>query len=288
MPRIVAIGDNDVDCYASTGLMYPGGNCYNVSVLARRFGARSAYVGAMADDPAGRHMRRVLAAEGVETDRLRVVDGLTAYCVIGHRDGDREFLTYDLGVSRFAPDDADIAYLAGFDAAHVGRSSGLDGWLGAIAAQTALSYDFAVQHEADHIRAVAPLCWLAAVSTSELDKADALALARTIHAADARWVLATRGRQGAILVGEDGEREVAAHPVEATDTLGAGDTFIARTLVGLLRGEDPAATLAEAAKAAAATCTYFGAVGHGVPIDLPVAVESLHEAFRRRGTAAGE
>jgi fructoselysine 6-kinase len=50
--------------------------------------------------------------------------------------------------------------------------------------------------------------------------------------------------------------------VDAIDTLGAGDTFIARTLVGLLRGENPSEALEAAAQAAAETCTRTGAVGH--------------------------
>ncbi|WP_353646892.1 PfkB family carbohydrate kinase [Mesorhizobium sp. WSM2239] len=52
------------------------------------------------------------------------------------------------------------------------------------------------------------------------------------------------------------------------DTLGAGDTFIARVLVGLLEGEAPQSLLQAAADAAAHTCTYLGAVGYGVPIDV--------------------
>lgn len=223
----------------------------------------------------------------METTRLRIVEGHTAYCVIGHRDGDRVFLTYDLGVSRFVPGAEDIAYLGRFDAAHVGRSSGLDDWLGEFAAKTRLSYDFAVHHDPEHIRAVAPKCWLASVSTSDMAKPDALELANTIRAAGARWVLATRGQEGAILLGEDGQYEVPAATVAAKDTLGAGDTFITRTLIGLLRQEDPMNALGAAAEAAAQTCTYLGAVGYGIPIELPVSLEDLHEAFRRPETSAG-
>ncbi|KAB2865536.1 MAG: hypothetical protein F9K43_16945 [Bauldia sp.] len=66
MVRIAAFGDNDVDCYLSDGRMYPGGNCFNLSVFARRYGAGTAFVGAVAEDAAGRLMRATLAAEGVE------------------------------------------------------------------------------------------------------------------------------------------------------------------------------------------------------------------------------
>jgi len=54
-PRIVAFGDNVVDCYRDRQQMFPGGNCVNHAVFARRFGAETAYAGAVSDDaPAAR------------------------------------------------------------------------------------------------------------------------------------------------------------------------------------------------------------------------------------------
>ncbi len=272
---IVAIGDNDVDCYLADGRMYPGGNCLNVAVHARRAGARAGFVGAVAEDAAGRLMRQALAAEGVETARLRVVPGLTAYCVIGHRGAERLFLANDLGVSRFEPEAGDLDYAAGFDVAHVGQSSGLDPWLPAIAARTRLSYDFSTRREPDHRARIAPLCWLASFSLGDLDDPAAAAVIGEARAAGAAWVLATRGSAGAELHGQAGRFTVAADHVAAVDTLGAGDTFIAHTLVGLLAGDSPGAALAAAARAAAGTCGYMGAIGHGAPIDLPVPLPAV-------------
>lgn len=275
MVRIVAIGDNDVDCYLSTGQMYPGGNCLNVAVFARRFGADAAYIGSMADDAAGRHMRAALEHEGVAIDRLRVAEGITAYCVIGHVGAERVFLTYDLGVSRFSPDEDDVAALAHFDAAHVGQSSGLDAWVPDFAARTRLSYDFSTRLDPESMRRIGPCCWLATFSGGERSLPEIEALAAELRGQGATHVLATMGRRGALLVGPSGRHEAAARPVEALDTLGAGDTFIARTLVGLLQEEASDDILAAATEAAAQTCLYPGATGHGVPIDLPIDLSAL-------------
>ena len=248
MVRIVGVGDNDVDCYLSDGLMYPGGNCFNVSVFARRCGAAAAYVGAVGDDAPGRLIRHVLDTEGVDASHLRVVEGRTAHCVIGHVGGDRQFVSYDLGVSRFEPSRGDLDFIARHDAAHVYQHAGLDGCLGAISLATRLSYDFSTRREPDHRSRVAADWWLA-----------------SIYAAGARWVLATRGADGAVLSGNDGWHEITAAPATVVDTLGAGDSFIARVLVGLLRDESPDAVLQAAADEAARTCGYCGAVGYGVP-----------------------
>jgi len=270
MVRIVGVGDNDVDCYLADGQMYPGGNCFNVSVFARRYGAAAAYVGAVGDDAPGRLIRHVLDSEGVDASRLRVVEGRTAHCVIGHTGVDRHFVSYDLGVSRFEPCRDDLDFVARHGAAHVYQHAGLDDWLGALAAVTRLSYDFSTRREAEHRARVATHCWLASFSATEASTAELGALVEDMHTAGARWVLATRGADGAVLSGGGTRHEVAAAPATVVDTLGAGDSFIARVLVGLLRDEAPDAVLHAAADEAARTCGYFGAVGYGAPSTVPL------------------
>ncbi|KLK89665.1 ribokinase [Microvirga vignae] len=270
MTRIVAVGDNVVDCYQSTGQMFPGGSCLNVSIFAHRFGATSAYIGAVGQDAAGDLIRAALAEEGVITERLRVLPGPTGYCVIGHRNGDRIFLTFDLGVSIFRPDDGDVEFVRSFDAIHIGQSSGLDADLKRFSAMVRLSYDFSTRRDVAHRESIAPLCFLASLSGGDLDRTDAIALLRRTVAAGAQWCLVTRGENGALLgTGED-VFETAAVPVKIVDTLGAGDTFIARTLTGLLQGEAPQEILSAAAQAAAETCTRIGATGHAAAMAVNV------------------
>jgi fructoselysine 6-kinase len=270
MTKIVAVGDNVVDCYQSTGQMFPGGSCLNVSIFAHRFGATSAYIGAIGQDAAGELIRAALAEEDVITERLRVVPGPTGYCVIGHRKGDRVFLTFDLGVSIFQPNDGDVEFVRSFDAAHIGQSSGLDADLKRFSAAACLSYDFSTRREAAHRESIAPLCFLASLSGGDLDRDDAVALLRQTMAAGAQWCLVTRGENGALLGTGKDVFETPAVPVQVVDTLGAGDTFIARTLVGLLQGEAPQETLSAAAQAAAETCTRIGATGHAAVMAVSV------------------
>ena len=156
MIRIAAMGDNVVDCYISKKMMFPGGNCLNVSVFARRLGAVATYIGAIGRDPAGKALQGSLAAEGVLTDRLRVLPGSTAYCIIGHNGAERVFLRADLGVSMFQPDHGDLNYLKEFDVVHVGQSSGLDDFIDQIARSTRLSYDFSIRNSVEPFPADRP------------------------------------------------------------------------------------------------------------------------------------
>ncbi|MBY5549955.1 ribokinase [Rhizobium leguminosarum] len=279
MVKIAAMGDNVVDCYLSKNTMFPGGSCLNVSVFIRKFGGESAYVGAIGRDRASDIIATALADEGVDITHLRRLDGPTAYCVIGHRNADRVFVNYDLGISMFEPAEADHAFIGGYDAVHIGQSSGLDSRLALVAGKNRLSYDFSDKFTDQRIAEIAPLCFLASVSAKDDANDNALALMHQVLAAGAEWVLVTRGAQGAILGHGDDIFEVPAYRTTVVDTLGAGDTFIARTLYGLIKGETPNALLAAAAKAAAETCGYYGAVGHGAPIDISVDVEALRIAY---------
>lgn len=268
MVSIAAFGDNVVDCYLSRGMMFPGGNALNVACFARTAGATATYIGAIADDPAGRHIRSELEACGVDTSRLRILPGRTAYCVIGNRNGEREFLRADLGVSIIAPTPEDLDHISGYDAVHTGRSSHVDDHLPAMAECAELSFDFAMVRDAARIGSIAPHCFLASFSGGGLSDSETAELMSSARAAGAKWCLVTNGSEGATLSGPSGTVSVPAAPAEIVDTLGAGDRFIGRVLVGLLAEDEPESLMQDAARAAAETCARLGAVGAPAPIEI--------------------
>lgn len=287
-PKILAFGDNVVDCYRDQQRMFPGGNCVNHAVFARRFGARTAYAGAVSDDAAGHAIRDAFIAEGVETSLLRFVPGQTAYCVITNEGGERVFTGANLGVSIIAPSREDLAWMEDADAVHTGRSSHVDAWLEHFASLTRVSYDFATINEEHRIAKIAPYCYLAGFSGGHMKRSDAIELAQMTLRHGASWVVITRGENGAILAGSEGVIEAPAVPVQPIDTLGAGDTFIARTLVGLLRDEAPVTFLREAAEAAAATCLAQGAFGHGAPMDVDLTtLQTIDEIYATTRSVPG-
>ncbi|MHC4040304.1 sugar kinase [Bradyrhizobium sp. 23AC] len=73
------------------------------------------------------------------------------------------------------------------------------------------------------------------------------------------FLAATRGPLGTIWLNETGElEETAAFPVQAVDTLGAGDVFHGAFALGLAEGGDVRQALRFAAAAAALKCTRHG------------------------------
>lgn len=282
--RILAFGDNVVDCYRDQKMMFPGGNCVNLAVFARRAGAETGYIGAVCHDAAGHLIRDALRSEGVDVSSLRVGHGQTAYCVIETLGGERVFVGANLGASIISPSASNLSVLPGYDAIHTGRSSHVDDWLPRFAQATRISYDLATETDASRIALIAPWCHLLTISGGGLSRDQALALAKHGRSSGAEWCLVTRGSDGALLLGEAGLFEAASHRVAAVDTLGAGDTFIATVLVGLLEQTEPALVLANAAQAAAETCMTRGAFGYGAPmaVDLSsmMTIDEIYKTTR--------
>ncbi|WP_433517622.1 PfkB family carbohydrate kinase [Nonomuraea sp. CA-143628] len=283
--RLVAVGDNVVDRYPDLGVMYPGGNAVNVAVHARRTGAESGYLGAVGTDEAGRVVRDALAAEGVDLSLLRTVDGPNAFATVRLVAGERRFTGGREGVSRFRLSPADLVRLAAADIVHTGECSFLEGQLDQLAAHARrLSFDFS-ERPWDYVEEHARHAGIAILSSPSGSRDKALALARRVRALGPATVAVTLGAHGAVLVSEaaeaagsaaeaagslGGSGDVvawgAAEPVAVVDTLGAGDAFIARLLVGLARGEDLPALAVAATAYASHACTSYGAFGHEAPL----------------------
>lgn len=95
--------------------------------------------------------------------------------------------------------------------------------------------------------------------------------ARTLIAAgQSEWVAATLGTDGAVLVSADQAHFLPAVPVETRSAVGAGDSFLAGFMLGLVRGEEPLEAFRLATAAGAATATT-----PGTDLCHPAQVEAL-------------
>ncbi len=72
---------------------------------------------------------------------------------------------------------------------------------------------------------------------SEQERRSLWAMGRCVAGDQVRWVVMTEGAAGARAVNEQAQHRVAAEPVQALDTTGAGDAFAAGLLHGLACGQ---------------------------------------------------
>ena len=282
-PGLVAIGDNVVDCYLDFGHMYPGGNAVNVAVHASRLGVDASYIGVLGEDAAGAAILDSLRDEGVSVTNVRVLPGPNARALVRVVAGNRVFTGGDAGVSRFVPSQDDLDLIARAPITRTGECSMLEDQLPALArAAPRLSFDFS-ERPWSYVEELAGHADIAIASLPESDAARAEELAREIRRLGPAVVAVTRGAAGAVLLTDRLYTSVAGdNPI--VDTLGAGDAFIARLLVGLLREENPRELVQAASVYATGACAEVGAFGHRtvLPQSLSLPPERSAAALHER------
>ena len=73
-------------------------------------------------------------------------------------------------------------------------------------------------------------------------------------------VVMTRGAEGALFVSADETVDQPGIPTKVVDTVGAGDSFTAALITGLLQGKDASRLIQDACKTASAVCAIPGAI----------------------------
>lgn len=271
-PALLGIGDNVVDFYRDRGEFFPGGNALNVPVLAKRYGlARAGYIGLIGNDAEGAHVRSSLTREGIWIDRLRQAFGPNGKAVVSLDDkGDRIFLGSNKGgIQRtltLRMDEEDIAAIKGFGNVHTSVFSYLEPELPKIRthAQT-LTFDFSTHRDPTYIASVAPHITGAFLSGSGLSDDEVDGLIQYVAGFGVTTVGVTRGSDGAFWLANGRRYRQGIKPANILDTLGAGDSFLAGYLTGVLTGRSIESALDFAAECASATCGYFGAFGYPHP-----------------------
>lgn len=277
--RLLGFGDNVVDKYQHISTMYPGGNCVNAAVYAKRFGAvRCAYMGYFGNDAEAEHVISTLEGLGIELVKCRQLDGPNGSSWNTIIDGDRVFLHSNNGGIRgqtpYVLDRFDLEYIHQFDLVHSGNYSFTEAELPKLrAAGVKVSFDFSDDSDDAYYRQVAPHVDYAFCSFDGSDEVVREHLQK-VHGLGPELVCASRGAAGCILYdGTDFYVQPAAKLERVVDTMGAGDSLISSFLVGYTHrrkaGMDrPAAireALAAAAEFAATICQVEGAFGFGVP-----------------------
>lgn len=275
--KILGFGDNVVDKYEHIKTMYPGGNCVNVDVYAKMFGAkRSAYMGYFGNDQEAEHVIHTLAETGIETVKCQQLEGENGCARATLVDGDRVFLGSNEGGIRgevpFVLDRFDLEYVRQFDLVHSGNYCFTEKELHKIReAGVLVSFDFSDDSTEEYYETVAKDVDFAFCSFDGSEE-EARAHLEKIVSYGPKLALASRGAEGCILYdGTEFYVQKAAPLEKVVDTMGAGDSLISsflvgyvdRTKKGVVQSQAIRESLAEAAAFAAKICGIEGAFGYG-------------------------
>ncbi len=302
MGRIVAIGEVVADIYrdessSAVELPFtarPGGAPANVAVAAARLGEEAAFAGSVGRDLFGDFILRALEAEGVQTSAVRRCEPPTrtslAFVEIGE-DGDRSFTFYRSDPAAdelISPEDISEEFLSGASFVNFGSILLIkDPARSAVHKAARLAHDLTVQTAFDvnfreHLwssveaarEAVDPLLDLSTiVKLGDDEVAPLLGTESTEEAAQQllgrgiSLVLVSLGPDGAFYATREFSGDVPAFEVEVVDATGAGDAFLAATLVHLSedsKGSFDEERVREAVRrgtaAGALACTDYGAM----------------------------
>jgi sugar/nucleoside kinase (ribokinase family) len=316
-PRIVSVGNFVVDTIVRPVAALPrpgelglvdeisvagGGAGFTTSVALARLGAAVVAVGAVGNDRAGGDIRRWLAADGVETAHLQVVDAPTsATVVVVAPSGERTYL-HAPGASNQMRLDPRTAELPGLTGIHIGAAlilPGLDVSEGGVRTIRAArergiltSLDTSWDSTGRWARVLPYLPFLDVFTPSLVEarqisgQIEAERVADWIVARGTRMAVIHDGARGAYVASADFTGWVPACAVEVVDTTGAGECFDAGLVFGLCSGWPVvnAVRLACATGALAATCP--GAVGGVVSLEAALATAGMERGNQRRASIA--
>ena len=270
----------------------PGGAPANVAVAASRLGSEAAFVGSVGHDLFGDFILSALESEGVETGGVKRQSPPTrtslAFVEVAP-DGDRSFTFYRsspaadelLSAEDVTEDLLDGASFVNFGSIPLIREPARSAThrIAELARDRGVPVAFDVNFR-EHLwgsreearEAVDPLLDLSTVvklGDDELEPllgtADAGVAAATLLGRGAALVLISKGPEGASYATREFGGDVPAFDIgEVVDATGAGDAFLAATLVHLSDGEWAEGRVREAAlrgcAAGALACTDFGAM----------------------------
>ncbi len=262
---------------------FPGGKGANQAVAAARAGARVRLLGRVGSDAYGQSLRASASEAGVDTDLLEegAEPSGVAFITVSE-DGENMIVVSSGANARLRPEAVRDEHLEGVGlvlmqleipletvvhTAHLARGRGLPVILNAAPAQRLPE---SLLKDLTHLVVNESEAAFLAGQGGGLEE-----VAQRLRAKGVRNVVVTLGSEGALLLGEEGMGQVAAHRIEVRDTTAAGDAFCGALCVALVEGQ----TLAEAvrfANAAGALAT----TREGAQPSLPTrrAIEELLNA----------
>ncbi|MBI4307392.1 MAG: sugar kinase [Chloroflexi bacterium] len=295
MIEIVALGECMVELYADGPIAQAsvfhrsyGGDTLNVLVAASRLGSATRYITRVGDDPFAPYLLEEWRREAIDLSAVRQAPGANGlYFISLLPGGQREFTYYRKGSAASALSPADIAvdHLEGARVFHTSgitqaispsaRRAVLEGVRRAKAMGLRVSFDPnlrpalwpSLAEARAALEEVLPFVDIFLPSAPEeaeqlLGLRDAVEVARACRARGVRMVFIKQGKEGCLVVCDEGITRVPAYNTgEAVDTTGAGDAFDGAVLHALARGMDPVSAARLGAITAGLKVRGRGAVG---------------------------
>lgn len=259
--KIATVGDNCIDAYQNLNQAFPGGNPVNVAVYSVRLGGIASYTGVVGNDEYGQIMIDALNKKGVDTSHLRILEGKTAVTQVELVDGERVFGDYDEGVlADFKLTEEDIEFLCRHDMVVSGLWGMIENDLHKIKEKgTQIAFDFATKFDDPVLEKAIYHVDYAFFASDEGDTEENRSFLEKMYKKGPKLVVMTLGDQGSIAYDGCNFYQFGIIKCDVKDTMGAGDSYIAGFLKGILLGKTVVECMEMGARNSSVTLQYTGA-----------------------------
>ena len=263
---IFAVGDNIADYYPEEKRVYAGGGAYNTAVIAKRLGAKAAYYGIFGTDENAKFLYDTLKKEQVAYPVSEIRKGRNAVSII-KKEGSRSVVeAVDKGVYKSLKINKNVLdIIKNSKIVHSNIYSYFEDYLPKLHYKTKLSFDFSYLRNKSYIEEIIPKVDIAFFSESRKNE-DPEEFLAWVSKLGVEAAVLTMGEDGVLMQLGDQLIQEKALPVEAVDTLGAGDALTAGFLTYLTKNEENyQKALAEGLKIASKYCKVRGGLGISQP-----------------------
>lgn len=262
--KLAAVGSNCIDYYANIdgGKSYPGGGPVNMAVYTVRNGGSASYIGPIGDDDYGKIMYDAVRSKGVDVSHMHIKKGTTAVTQVELIDGERVFGDYDEGVlSDYALSDEDIEFISKHDMVVCDLWGKVEGQYKDLKEKGIVTaFDCATRPEDQEAQTAMPYSDYLFFSSDEGDNEVLRNQMKKYQAMGPKLVIAMLGMDGSLCFdGKDFYKYGIVKCDKVVDTMGAGDSYIAGFLAGIVDGLSIEECMHQGAATATETLKYFGA-----------------------------
>jgi fructoselysine 6-kinase len=233
--KVVTVGDNCIDDYEKLKISYPTGNSVDVAIHLSRLGIPCSIVSVTGDDDNGQKMQGLLQTFDLDLSRFHMETGKTAVTTMDMAGNDRVHLKYDEGVLKyFTLTEDDIEFITTHQIVHTSVWGKVNDKL-PIFKQSGMTviYDFSTKLDHEEMEQILPHVDYAFFSYKQHDSYIEEYMKRAFSMGP-KAVVVTLGQEGSIAYDGSVSYKEGIIPVLVVNTVGAGDSFIAGFIHGLI------------------------------------------------------
>lgn len=235
---VVTVGDNCIDNYSNLQKSYPTGNAVNVAIHLKRLGVETSVVSLTGNDQNGHEMIRLLQGQAIDLTYFHQGEGKTAVTEMNLVNKDRVHVRYEEGVLKnFRLKEDEVSFINGHQIVHTSIWGKVNQHLPQFrSAGTTVVYDFSVQLDYEGLDELLPHIDYAFFSYDQVDHFVKEFMKEKKNLGP-KVIIVTLGENGSIAYDGNKFYKVDSLPVQVVNTVGAGDSFIAGYIYGLLHEE---------------------------------------------------